>query len=112
MTQNLVNDLERALDAARAEIESVRAAYEGLINEAVSALRAGPSDDRPLMVLVVAAIAAREKAERELARADIERDRLWCRALVATLPPEDINRVTAHVNLARALDAAREEGKR
>ena len=64
MTQNLVNDLERALDAARAEIESVRAAYEGLINEAVSALRAGPSDDRPLMVLVVAAIAAREKAER------------------------------------------------
>ena len=92
-------------------LEAVQARSISVL-EAVVAVRAPGALGGGLMVLVVAAIAAREKAERELARADIERDRLWCRALVATLPPEDINRVTAHVNLARALDAAREEGKR
>ena len=45
------------------EIERVRAAYEGLIAEAISELRDGPYDDRPLLVLTGQARIARERSD-------------------------------------------------
>jgi hypothetical protein len=51
----------------------------------------------------------RDELARELEMADIERDRLWCRALTVSLSIEHIQHVTAAFNTFR--DEAAKEGR-